>query len=247
VAAARTALVTGATRGIGLAVAQRLAADGLDLALSARNADALDAVADQLRRTHHVEVRTIPADLTDPSTPGRLIEAHGAVFDQLGVLVLNAGAGAVGPLTTTTREMIERLVALNATSSLELFTAALPLMRKAVQADHESGAKVIALSSITGVYPPRKMGAYAASKAALRSLVESINLEHSHEGITATAVCPGYVATEMTSWLSDRIPVETMLSTDDVASVVSMLAGKSRRVVINQVVMSRAGTDGRTP
>jgi 3-oxoacyl-[acyl-carrier protein] reductase len=245
--ASRSALVTGATRGIGLAVAHGLAADGLKLTLSARDADGLETVADKLRRSHGTEVQTVSADLTDPSTPARVVEAHGARFGQLGVLVLNAGAGAIAPLEATTRELFERLVALNATAALQLVTAALPLLRSAATADGSHGAKVIAVSSISGVYPQRKMVAYAASKAALSVLVESINLEHSGEGITATAVCPAFVATDMTSWISDRVPADTMLSVEDVAFVVSMLARQSRRVVINEIVMSRSGTDGRTP
>lgn len=242
----RTALITGATRGIGLAVAQRLAGEGFALTLSARDAQALRALGETLGATHGIETVTVAADLSAPGTAARLVDAHRSAFGSLDVLVLNAGAGALTPLEATTRDQAEALITLNAMTCLELTSTALPLMRAAV-ADSELGAKVIALSSLTGVFPQRKMAAYAASKAALRSIVESINLEHSHEGISATAVCPGYVATDMTSWLFDRVPESTMLSVDDVSDVISMLAGQSRRVVINEIVMGRAGTDGRTP
>jgi 3-oxoacyl-[acyl-carrier protein] reductase len=243
----RAALITGASRGVGRAVAHRLAGDGFGLTLTARDAPAIDALAQEIESLHGTRPAWVAADLSDPEAAHLIVEGHCRVYGRMDALVLNAGAGAVEPLESTTRDQLELLFGLNACSSLAILTAAIPSMREAVAASPEIGAKVIAVSSITGVYPQRKMAAYAASKAALRSLVESINIEHSAEGITSTAICPGYVATEMTEWLYDRIPPGEMLNVNDIAELASFLVNLSRRMVINEVVISRAGTGGRTP
>lgn len=102
----------------------------------------------------------------------------------------------------------------------------------------------LTLSSITGVYAEAGLSVYGAAKAALISLIATLNAEESANGGTATAIAPGYIDTEMTAWIHDRIPPERMLAVDDVVGMVDTLRRLSSRAVVPNIVMSRAGTDG---
>ncbi len=103
---------------------------------------------------------------------------------------------------------------------------------------------MIALASITGVYAEAGLAVYGAAKAALISLIATLNAEESGNGITATTIAPGYVDTEMSSWIRDQIPPERMLPVTDVVEMVDALLRLSPRAVVPNIVMSRAGTDG---
>src|SRR5690606_21819539 len=102
-------------------------------------------------------------------------------------------------------------------------------------------AKVIAVASITGVYPEPELSAYGATKAALISLCETFNLEESEDGVSAMTIAPGYVATDMTDWLKDRIPKEEMITAADVAVVAHSVTQLSRYAVLPNVVLTRPG------
>jgi len=100
------------------------------------------------------------------------------------------------------------------------------------------------LASITGAYAERGLGVYAASKAALLNLVETLNVEESPHGVTATALAPGYVDTDMTAWVADRVSPDSMIPVSDITQVVDMLLCLSPRTVINRIVLSRSGSSG---
>ena len=100
------------------------------------------------------------------------------------------------------------------------------------------------LSSITGIYAEAGLAAYGASKAAMLSLVETLNAEESANGITATAIAPAYVDTDMSAWTHDTIAPETMIPASDIAIIVDSLLRLSHRSVIGPIIMTRAGTTG---
>jgi NAD(P)-dependent dehydrogenase (short-subunit alcohol dehydrogenase family) len=100
---------------------------------------------------------------------------------------------------------------------------------------------VVALSSITGVYPEAGLAAYGATKAALRSLVATLNAEESGRGVCATAIAPGYVETDMSAWVTDRVPAEQMIPVADIVGLVESLVSLSARSVVAEIVVSRAG------
>lgn len=241
----RSALITGASRGIGLSIADVLAARGYDLTVSARTQSDVDRVAARLESSYGISAQGVAADLSQPSELDQLVAAHAARFPRMDALVLNAGMGSLGSIERLDSERVQQIFQVNFGSAVQLFQAALPYLRAAADPSPGNGARVIALASILGVYPQPKLGAYAASKAALRSLVESINLEHSESGISATAICPGYVATDMTAWLKDTVHPDVMIRPDDIAHLVGALVALSSRAVVNEIVVSRAGTDGR--
>ncbi|WP_279105236.1 SDR family NAD(P)-dependent oxidoreductase [Gordonia paraffinivorans] len=237
----RSALVTGASRGIGAAIAERLAADGWDLTISARGREALEAKAAELRELGAGRVEVVPADMTDTNAVTALGAAHGEAFGRCDALVINAGMGSKGAVAETPVKRFDRLYQVNVRAPYILLQSVLPTLRSTA-AEH-GAAKVIAVASITGVYPEPELSAYGATKAALISLCETFNLEESENGVSATTIAPGYVATDMTDWLKDRIPKEEMITAADVAVVAHSVTQLSRYAVLPNVVLTRPGTN----
>lgn len=243
----RTALVTGASRGIGRAVAERLAAKGYGLTIAARGAEALVELAAHLRATGSPHVEHRATNVGQREDLGPLVRQHADTFGSMDVLVLNAGTGTAGAADAVDLRAYDRMIEVNLTSAFVLTREAMPLLRAAAAAEPERGARVIGLSSITGVYPEAGLAVYGATKAALMSFVETLNVEVSGDGVLATAIAPGYVDTDMSAWATDRIPAETMIPVADVVAVVDMLTELSRRTVVPHIVMTRSGTSGFEP
>jgi NAD(P)-dependent dehydrogenase (short-subunit alcohol dehydrogenase family) len=185
---ARTCLVTGAGRGIGAAVAQRLSAAGHRVALTARTGPELDALAARLPGP----ALAVAADVTDPDAVERVFTTVEREWGPVEVLVLNAGAGTSAPLARTTDADWERMLALN-------LTAPFRMLRRAVPAMVEQGfGRVVAVASIAAKRGEPYIAAYTASKHGLLGLVRSAARELAATGVTVNAVCPAYVDTPMT-------------------------------------------------
>jgi short-subunit dehydrogenase len=234
------ALVTGASRGIGALIARRLAAAGYDLTLSARSAGPLKELAGGLAEQYGVAAHTVVADMSADEDVSALAEAQLTIHDRLDVLVLNAGMGSIGPLAEFPVRRLDKLFAVNVRSAFALVQRLLPVLRATAAGD--GAAKVIAVSSLTGVAGEPLNSAYGATKAALTSLCETLNTEESAGGVAATAVCPGYVATDMTAPLAGQVPLEAMIDPADVAEVVVGLTRLSRGVVIPWIPLTRPGS-----
>lgn len=160
------------------------------------------------------------------------------------VLVLAAGVGSAAPLHGYPIHRYDKQFALNTRAPFLLIREALPLLRSAAAQRPEHGAKVIALASIGGVYAEPSLTVYGATKAALLALCRGFNAEESAGGVTATAIAPGYVDTDMSAWVHDAVPPAAMIPVDDVVATVSALLALSPRNVVNEIVLSRAGTTG---
>lgn len=194
----KTALVTGGTRGIGLAVAQRLAEAGWRLALAYRGDEAAAArVAGELT-ARGVPHALFQADLADPvqarSLPGRVAEQFGG----LDALVANAGIVDDGVFLVMERERYERVLQTNLFSTMRLVGAALPLLRRG----HEPA--VVMLSSLGGVFGKEGQVAYATSKGGLIGFTQWLGHVCSASGIRVNAVAPGFIDTDMTRDLDAR-------------------------------------------
>ncbi|QIG43721.1 SDR family oxidoreductase [Nocardioides anomalus] len=239
----RTALITGASRGIGRAVALSLAASGFGLTVSSRRDEDLVELAAELRAAGAPRVAHRASDLTDLDSLPPLAEAHERAFGAMSVLVLNAGMAAKGAVDTFPLRRFERTLTVNLTSQFVLTAAALPLLRRGAAADPEHGARVVAVSSLTGRYAEPGLAAYAASKAALTSFVETLNLDEAASGVTASAILPGYVDTDMTAGL-EGVAAETMIRVGDVVTVVDMLVRLSRHASITAIPVSRSLSGG---
>jgi 3-oxoacyl-[acyl-carrier protein] reductase len=240
----KSALITGASRGIGRGIAFRLAQRGFALTITSRKPDDLAALAPDLRAVGAPQVVHHAADMADRAALAEVVDTHRTAFTTMNALVLSAGVGTAGPIETLPLHRFDRTVEVNLAAAFVLVQHSLPLLRAAAAADPDRGAKVVALASITGVYAEPGLAAYGASKAALISFMETLNAEESAHGVTATAIAPGYVNTDMSAWVTDTIPAHTMIPVADVVTVADMLLNLGPRTSIATVVMSRSGTTG---
>ncbi|MDJ0394800.1 SDR family oxidoreductase [Rhodococcus sp. G-MC3] len=237
----KSALVTGGSRGIGLGIATRLAELGYGLTITARNADALGAVADTLRTAGAPEVVTVAADLADRDAADLIVAAHAERFPAMDALVLNAGVGTAGAIADYPMRRFDKTLDVNVRAPFQVLQNSIPLLRKAVEANPDGGAKVLALASLAGVYSESGLAVYGATKAAMLSLIDTLNAEESGNGITGTSIAPGYVDTDMSDWTKDAIPAETMIRVNDIVELATSVLKLSSRAVVPRIVVTRAG------
>jgi short-subunit dehydrogenase len=184
-----TALITGASGGIGRELAWRFARGGYDLVLVARSTERLAELADQLRRDAGVTVTPLPADLADPGAPRLLAEAlagRGLVVD---VLINNAGVGLYGPFARTALDAELGMIRLNVTNLVHLTKLLLPGMLA------RGHGRIVNVASTAGFQPGPLMSVYYATKAFVISFSEALAEELAGSGITVTAACPGATRT----------------------------------------------------
>ncbi|ADI11776.1 3-oxoacyl-(acyl-carrier-protein) reductase [Streptomyces bingchenggensis BCW-1] len=234
--ARRAALVTGASRGIGREIAGRLAEEGFDLMLSARGGDALREAAAECGKRGGTHVRTVPADMAVEDDVRRVIDAHRTAYGRLDLLVLSAGVGSAVPLGSYPSHRFDRQFAVNVRAPFLLIDGCMELLR------HTAPARIVAISSIAGQAPEPRLAAYAASKAALTALCEAVNTEASADGVAATAICPGYVDTDMSAWNHDRVPPAEMITSGDIAELVITMTRLSPRAVVPYLPVVRTGS-----
>jgi 3-oxoacyl-[acyl-carrier protein] reductase len=235
-----SALVTGASRGIGQAITLHLARRGWALTLVARDADRLTEVRDEAASLGG-DVQVVAADLAREGAVREVVSSHQAGYGSLNALVLAAGVGSAGPVAGYPMHRFDKQIAVNTRAPFEMIGTALPLLREGARSRPERGGRIIALASIEGLFPDAGLAAYAASKAALLSLVASVNLEEVDSGVTATAISPAFVATQMSEWATDRIPADSMIPVEDIVKVVDLVLSLSPAAVLPNVVLNRAG------
>lgn len=228
----QNALVTGSSRGIGRAIAQRLSRDGASVVIHChRNLAAAKALAVDLRSPH-----VLQSDLASPTEIERMFELLGST--KLDILVNNAGIWKRTPLGATSAVEIDQLLNVNMRSAFLVTQAALPLLRE--------GARIINVSSIAGRIAVRGgRSIYAATKAAMDAFTRNWALELAPRGILVNAVAPGYVLTEMTAEhfsttavrerAIERSPLGRIGGPDEVADVVGFLCSREARWITGQV------------
>lgn len=185
-----TALVTGASSGIGAVYAQRLAARGFDLLLVARDQQRLESAASQLREAHGVQVEVLKADLTQKDDLLKLQQRLRS-DSSISLLLNNAGVGADGLLANSDAEQLERLIQLDVTAVTLLASAAAASFTKAGR------GTIINIASVVALFPERFNAAYSASKAYVLSLTQTLNAELEGTGVKVQAVLPGITRTEI--------------------------------------------------
>ncbi|MDZ7688480.1 MAG: SDR family oxidoreductase [Halobacteriales archaeon] len=185
-----TALITGASSGIGAELAKLFAADGDDLVLVARREDRLQELADTMEDRHGITATVVPMDLTEPDAARKLFEEVEDEGIEVHTLVNNAGFTTFGRFDTTEIESEVKMIDLN-------ITAVTRLTKAFVQPMVERGdGEILNTSSMAGIAPTPTQSVYAATKSYILSFSESVGHELEGEGITVTALCPGPVDTE---------------------------------------------------
>jgi short-subunit dehydrogenase len=182
----RTAIITGASRGLGLYVARALAAENMNLVLAARSREGLERVAGELRESG-VKAIGVPTDVTHRNALESLVAAATEGFGAVDVLVNNAGVLTIFPYDKIGIEDVERAVRVNLTSAMILTRLVLPGMVE------RGRGHIVNMSSIAGIWGPPFDEVYGATKAGLIGFTQSLRLEYHDTGISASVICPGYV------------------------------------------------------
>ncbi|HET8559799.1 MAG TPA: SDR family oxidoreductase [Marmoricola sp.] len=203
------ALVTGASRGIGLACAQALSAAGHRVALAARSGAALEEVA------LPGESLAVPADVTDPDAVEAMFATVEQAWGPVEILVVNAGAGASSPLIDTSDEEWQRMLDLNLTAPFRCIRRALPGMASA------GHGRIVVVASVASKVGETRIAAYTAAKHGVLGLVRSAAAEVARTGVTVNAVCPGYVDTPMTDDSVAQIAHRTGRTPEEARSILA--------------------------
>jgi len=219
----RTALVTGGGSGIGAAVARTLSANGWRVAICGRRPDALHAVAVETGALDLV------CDIADAGQVDQLIDAVVTAFGRLDGLVLNAGIIAPGGVADLAAHDFEAMVAVNLTGSFLVARAALPHLLAT-----RRGA-IVSVSSVAALRAASDMGGYAATKAGLTMLTQSLAVDHAHEGLRANVVCPGWTITEMADAEMAAFGEERGLAVADAYRLVTALVPQRRPASAGEV------------
>jgi len=242
----RVALVTGASRGIGLAIATTLAAEGAKVALAARGADAVNAARATIGNSASAHV----ADVTDPAAAKALVESVGKQWGRLDILVCNVGSGASVPPGRETAAEWSRVIELNLFAATNMIEAARPLM-----AGGHGDRAIVCISSIAGMAALGAPVTYYGAKAALNATVRGLARPLALEGIRINAVAPGNILSPDGTWArkiaEDKQAVADMLqrevalrrlgTPEEIADVVAFLASPRAAFITGSVMVADGG------
>jgi NAD(P)-dependent dehydrogenase (short-subunit alcohol dehydrogenase family) len=237
----RAALVTGASSGIGLAIAAMLAEEGYDLTLTSRTASKLEAAA-ELPAFAGATVQALAGDVGDPAEVARLVDAHRERFGRLDVLVNNAGLGVAGEVGAIKDKHLELQLAVNLKAPILFYREAEPLLRAAGAAHGE--ALVVNTASITGKIGEPGLGVYSATKHGLVGFTQAMQRELGPAGIKSCVLCPAFVDTALADYVKNEVPAETMIRPEDVAESVRSLLRLSSNCVVPEIVLQQRGLVG---
>jgi NAD(P)-dependent dehydrogenase (short-subunit alcohol dehydrogenase family) len=234
----KAAIVTGASSGIGLAIAKMLGEEGYGLTVASRRPEKLDAAVKELRDAGH-EVEPLAVNVADEGEIQKVVAAHRERFGRLDVLVNNAGVGVGAPVGEIQTKHLDMQLSINLRSIVLFYRECVPMLREAA-AEH-SNALVVNTSSISGKHGEAWLSVYSATKHGVVGWTEAMNKELGGEGIKSTALCPAFVDTPMTDFVKGQVPAEEMIRPEDIAESVRFLLRVSPACVVPEIMFVRPG------
>jgi len=242
--AERAALVTGASSGIGLAIARTLGEQGYALTVSARRPEKLESAADQLR-ADGFEVQSVAANMAEEDDLAAVFAKHRETYGRLDALVNNAGVGIGAPMEEIQTKYLDMQLAVNLRALIVGTREGLPLLREA--ASEHGKALIVNTASIAGKGGQAWLSVYAATKAAVINFTQSTHREVGGAGIQCTALAPGFVDTPMTEFAKGEVPAEEMIRPEDIGEAVRFLLRTSRNCHVPEIVFTRPSEGLDTP
>ena len=235
----KAALVTGATGGIGAAVARALHAQGATVAISGTRAEVLNTLAAELGSRVHV----LPCDLADKDAVEKLVPDAEAKMEKLDILVANAGVTKDNLFVQLRDEDWDQVIAINLTATFRLARAAVKTMMR------RRFGRIIGISSVVGVTGNPGQSNYTASKAGIIGMMKSVAAEYAKRNVTANCIAPGFIATPMTDKLNDkqreailtRVPAGRLGTPADVAAAAVYLASEEAAYITGQTLHINGG------
>ena len=224
-----SALVTGGSSGIGLAIARMLRDEGYDLTLASRTSEKIEAAAAELG------AQPVAADMGKEDDCIRAVALHNERFGGMDVLVNSAGIGIAGTVESLQTKHIDLQLGVNLRGLLLVTREAIPLLK-------ESRGWIVNLASIAGTTATPGLTVYGATKAAVIAITRSQNAELDGDGVRSIALCPGFVDTPMASW--SGLAAEEMIQPEDCAEIVRMCLRLTPHARIPQIVVERVGATG---
>jgi NAD(P)-dependent dehydrogenase (short-subunit alcohol dehydrogenase family) len=251
--AGRHAVITGASRGIGAAIAEALARDGAALTLMGRDVASLAARAAELTARHRVRALPVACDVADADSVSHAFDASREALGDAALLVANAGESASERFEATSRALWDRMLAVNLTGAFLCAQQVLPAMRAG------RFGRIVLVSSTSALKGYPRTAAYAASKAGLLGLARALAAESARDGVTVNAVCPGYTETDMARAAIDNLvaagrspddarralerlnPRHALVQPDEVAATVAWLCAPDAGAITGQAIAVAAG------
>jgi len=235
----RAAIVTGASSGIGLAIARMLGQEGHGLTVTARRPEKLEQAATELAEQTGAEIEVVAGNMASEEDIARVVAAHRERFGRLDVLVNNAGVGIGAPVGETQTKKLDMQLDVNL-RSIVLFYRDCVEMLKAAGTEHRN-ALVVNTASVAGKSGQAWLAVYSATKFGVVGYTQAMNKELAADGVKSTALCPAFVDTAMTDFVKGSVAAEEMIRPEDLAETVRMLLRLSPACVIPEVIFQRPG------
>ncbi len=235
----RAAIVTGASSGIGLAIARMLGQEGHGLTVTARRPEKLEQAAAELAEQTGAKIEVVAGNMASEEDIARVVAAHRERFGRLDVLVNNAGVGIGAPVGETQTKKLDMQLDVNL-RSIVLFYRDCVEMLKAAGAEHRN-ALVVNTASVAGKSGQAWLAVYSATKFGVVGYTQAMNKELAADGVKSTALCPAFVDTAMTDFVKGSVAAEEMIRPEDIAETVRMLLRLSPACVIPEVIFQRPG------